>query len=177
MSEHEASGLQPAGVFEKVAAKAKKAVGRLIGNDDLTEEGELQQAKIETASEAARLASDAEQRQREADLAAEVESNRIEQQRVHAELSVAEREAQVEREHEAADAAVDDEFSRRTAEVNDQARQDVETIRQEEGAVAATRFDGAVEATAIAQEANRTEATADALHDAQHELERQQTGE
>ena len=177
MSEHEVSGPQPGGVFEKVAAKAKTALGRLSGNDDLAEEGELQQAKVETASEAARLAADAEQRQREADVAAEVEANRVERQRIDAELSVAEREAQLEREHKAADAAVDHEFARRAAEVSDHARHDDETIRHEEGAVAATRIDGALEASAIAQEANRAEATADALHAAQHELKRQQTGE
>jgi uncharacterized protein YjbJ (UPF0337 family) len=40
-------------MFEKVAGRAKAVVGRLIGNDDLAEEGELQQAKAQSAKEAA----------------------------------------------------------------------------------------------------------------------------
>jgi uncharacterized protein YjbJ (UPF0337 family) len=177
MSEHETPGLHPGGLFEKVAAKAKKAVGRLTGNDDLAEEGELQQGKVDAASEAARRAAEAEQRQREADVAADIEANRIEQHRVDAELLVAERDAQIEREHKAEDAAVDHDFTRRTAEVRDRARRDDETIQQEERVAAAARLDGALDAGAIAHEANRAEATANALHDAQHELEREQTGE
>jgi uncharacterized protein YjbJ (UPF0337 family) len=177
MSEHDTSGVQPGGLFEKVAAKAKKVVGRITGNDDLSEEGELQEVKVDAASDAARRTAEAEQRQREADVAADVEANRIEQERVDAELMVAERDAQIEREHKAQDAAVDHEFTRRSAEVRDQARHDEETIRQEERVAAATRIDGALDADAIAHEANRAEATADALHAAQHELEREQTGE
>src|SRR6478672_12300184 len=97
MSEHETSGIQPGGLFEKVAAKAKKAMGRLTGDDDLVEEGELQRVKVDAASEADHRAAEAEQRQREADVAADVEANRIEQQRVEAELLAAERDAQIER--------------------------------------------------------------------------------
>jgi uncharacterized protein YjbJ (UPF0337 family) len=177
MSEHDTAGVQPGGLFEKVAAKAKQVVGRITGNDDLAEEGELQEVKVETASEAARRAAEADQRQREADVAADVEANRVEQQRVDAELLVAERDAQIEREHKAETAAVDHEFTRRSAEVRDQAHQDDETIRQEERVAAATRIDGALDADAIAHEANRAEATADALHATQHELEREQNGE
>ena len=176
MSEHEMSGSPSGGLFEKVAAKAKQAVGRLTRNDDLAQEGELQEVKVDVASEAARRAAEAEQRQREADVAADVEANRVEQLRVDAELSAAERDAQIEREHKAQDAEVDHDFARRAAEVRDRARHDDETIRQEERAAAATRLDGALDADAVAHEANRAEATAEALHDAQHELERKQTG-
>jgi uncharacterized protein YjbJ (UPF0337 family) len=177
MSEHQTSGSHPRGLFETVAAKAKKAVGRLTGNNDLAREGELQEVKVEAASEAARRAADAEQRRRETDVAADLEANRVEQQRVGAELLVAERDAQIEREHKAEHAAADHEFNRRSAEVRDRARRDDETIRQEERVTADTRLDGALDAVAVAQEASRAEASADALHTARHELEREQTGE
>ena len=177
MSEHEVPGQRSSGVFEKVAAKAKKTVGRLMGNQDLTEEGELQEAKAETAEDATRLTTEAEQRQREADVAAEQEANRIEQERVQADLARAEREEQIERDRKVEEARVDNESARRRAAVNDQARHDDEMIEHGEQATVAARIDGALEATAISQEAKQAEAAAEALDAAQRELERQQTGE
>ena len=75
------------GVFDKLVGKAKEAVGNLLGNDDLAEEGSLQREKADAAEEAARRQAAAEQAEREAALAAEQEENRIEQRRVQAELA------------------------------------------------------------------------------------------
>ena len=175
MSEPKASG-RSSGLFEKVAAKAKQTVGRLIGDQDLAEEGELQQTKAETAADAARLTAEAEQRKREADLAAAQEANLVAQQHADAELARLERQEQVEREHHAQQAHVDQQFARRQAMADDQARRDDEAIKQEERAIVAARIDGAVEAAEISQEAKEAEAAAAALDAAQQELERQQTG-
>jgi uncharacterized protein YjbJ (UPF0337 family) len=177
MSEPEAPSPQAGDVFKKVAGKAKKAVGRLLGNDDLAVEGELQEAQVETSSQAARLAADADQRQREADLAAQVDSNRVEQERIDAQLLAEQREAQIERENEAAQAAVDQEFARRGAQVTNEAHRQDEVIHRRERVAEATRLEGALDAEALAQEADRAAATAEALQDAQHELERHETGE
>ena len=64
------------GTLTKLTAKAKQTVGRLIGDRDLAAEGELSEARVEAANDAARLTADAEQRQREADLAAAEECYR-----------------------------------------------------------------------------------------------------
>lgn len=177
MSEPEASGLHPSGLFDRVAAKAKKTAGRLIGNQDLTEEGELQEAKGQTAVDAARLDAEAEQSRLEAEVAADEEANRLALQRADAELSRIEREEQLDREHASAEVQVDREFARSRDAVGDQARHDDNVITHKEQVAAATHVDGVLDAAAIAQEAKQAEAAAEAFKDAQRELERQKNGE
>lgn len=177
MSEHEPSSLHSSSLFDRVAAKAKKTAGRLTGNQDLAEEGELQEAKAQTAADADRLSAEAEQRRLEAEVAADEEANRIAAERADAELARIEREEQLERSQKAAEAEVDREFARRRADVVDKARQDDRFITEEEHEVVATTLDGALEATAITREAEQAEAVAEALEDAQRELEREKNGE
>jgi uncharacterized protein YjbJ (UPF0337 family) len=165
------------GLFEKVAAKAKHAVGRLIGDEDLVEEGDLQQARSETEADAARLTAEAEQRQRETEVAAAQEANVVAQERADAELVRLEREEQVERELSTQQAQVDQEFARRQALVDDEARKDEQAIEQDERLIVAARIDGAVKAVDISQEAKEAEAAAAARDTARRQLERQQTGE
>jgi uncharacterized protein YjbJ (UPF0337 family) len=143
-------------VFDKVAGRAKAVVGRLFGNDDLAEEGELQQAKAQTAKEAEALMDEAEQRNREAELAAEQEANRIEAQRAEVELAKIEQRAANSR-----------------AIVSDQSQHDDDVIRQREHAAVAAHVDGVIEAAAIKQEAKQAESVANALETAQRELERE----
>jgi hypothetical protein len=177
MSEAEASGLHPSGLFDRVAAKAKKAAGRLIGNQDLTEEGELREAKAQTAVDAARLDAEAEQRRLEAEVAADEEANRLALQRADAELSRIESEEQLDRAHDSAEAQVDREFARRRDAASDQARHEENVVSDEERVAATTHLDGVLDAAAIAQEGRQAEAAAEALKDARRELEHQKNGE
>jgi uncharacterized protein YjbJ (UPF0337 family) len=177
MTEHDPSGLRASSLFDRVAAKAKKTAGRLTGNQDLTEEGELQEAKAQTAAEAARLGVEAEQRRLEAEVAADEEANRVALQRAAAELARVEREEQLDQEHKAAEAQVDQEAARRRAAVDEKADHDEELITEDEQVAAVTTLDGALDAVAIKQEAKQAEAAAEALNDAQRELERQQNGD
>jgi uncharacterized protein YjbJ (UPF0337 family) len=173
MSEQE--NIQHAGgsVFEKVAGRAKAVVGRLVGNDDLAEEGDLQQAKAQAAKEAALLMDEAEQRDREAELAAEQETNRIERQRVEAELAEIEREEQIERERRGELKKIEQQAARSRAIVSKQARHDDEVLRQREQDAVAAHVDGVIDAAAIKQAANQAEAVADALESAQRDLARE----
>ena len=173
MSEQENRQHAGGSVFEKVAGRAKAAVGRLIGNDDLAEEGELQQAKAQTAKEAAGLIDEAEQRNREAELAAEQEANRIERERAEAELAGIEREEQIERERLGEITRVEQQAARSRAVASDQARHDDEALQQREQAVVAAHIDGVIEAAAIKQDAKQAEAVADALEAAQQDLARE----
>jgi uncharacterized protein YjbJ (UPF0337 family) len=177
MSEQDNAPRAGTGLFEKVAGCAKATIGRLLGNDDLAAEGALQQAKAETAEDAAHLMAEAEQREREAELAAEQEANRIERQRIEAELSNTEREEQIRREHRDEDADIERRVSRARAAVADRAEREEELIEQREREVTATYLEGAVEAAAVMQEAKQAEATADVLGAVQRDLENEQNGE
>ena len=88
-----------------------------------------------------------------------------------------EREEQLDREHAAAEAQVDREFARRREAASDQARHDQNLITDEEQAVAEAHVDGVLDVAAIAQEARQAEAAAEALKDAQRELEHQKNGD
>jgi uncharacterized protein YjbJ (UPF0337 family) len=160
-------------VFEKVAGRAKAVVGRLLGNDDLAEEGELQQAKAQATKEAAVLIDEAEQRDREAEIAAEQEANRIERERVEAELAGIEREEQIERERRGELAKVEQRDARSRAIIAEQSSHDDDVLRQREQAVVAAHIDGVIEAAAIKQEAEQAAAVADALEAAQRDLVRE----
>ena len=173
MSEQESPQHVGGGVFEKVAGRAKAVVGRLIGNDDLAEEGELQQAKVQTAQEAAVLSDEAEQRDREAELAAEQEANRIERERVEAELAEIERDEQIERERHAEITKIEQHAARSRAVASDQAGHDDDVLRRREQAIVAAHVEGVIEADGLDQEARRAEAAADALEAAQRDLERE----
>ena len=94
------------GLFDKLARKAKQAVGRIAGNHDLAEEGSLQAQKANTAIEVTRLQAEADQAEREPEVAAERERNQVEQARVEAEIAERGRTEQIAGEERAAKADV-----------------------------------------------------------------------
>jgi uncharacterized protein YjbJ (UPF0337 family) len=173
MSEQESTQHAGDSVFEKVAGRAKAVVGRLLGNDDLAEEGEMQQAKARAATEAAVLMDEAEQRDREAEVAAEQETNRIERERVEAELTRIEREEQIERERRGELTKIEQRDARSRAIIAEQSSHDDDVLRQREQLVVAAHIDGVIEAAAIKQEAEQAVAVADALEAAQRDLVRE----
>lgn len=169
---HDTSG----GVFDKLAGKAKQAVGTLVGNDALAREGELQEKKVDTAQEAKILATEADQAERQSALTAEQEANRLDQQRVQAELDERARLAQIDRDEQDAKAAVAQEAARREAAVERQEQLEEAVLDRKEVDVVAERIDGAQEAAEIAEEARNAEAAAEALQAAQRDLEQKTTG-
>ena len=157
------------GVLDKLAGKAKQVVGNIVGNETLAEEGSLQERKADTALDATRLAAEAEQAEREADLAAEQEQNRLDQARVEAELAEQTRADQIEREEAAERAAVADEAARKEAAAAQAAQAEQARLDRKQAEVVADRIDGAQKAAQIEQDARRAEATADALDAAQQQ--------
>ena len=164
------------GVLDKLAAKAKQAVGSLVGNETLAEEGALQERKADTAKDATRLTAEAQQAEREADLTAEQEENRLEQARIEAELAEQTRADEIEREERAERAAVAADVARKEATAAQQEQAEEARLDRQEADVVAERIDGAQEAAEIDEDARRAEAVADALDAAQRNLDQQTTG-
>lgn len=164
------------GVVDKLAGKAKQAVGRIVGDENLAEEGALQERKADTAKDATRLTAEALQAEREADLAAEQEANRLEQARIEAELAEQSRADEVEREERAERAAVAADIHRKEAIAVQQEQAAEARLDRKEGDVVAELIDGAQEAAEIDEDARRAEAAADALDAAQRNLDQHTTG-
>ncbi len=164
------------GVLDKVAGKAKEAIGDLAGNDELAEEGQLQQARAETAAEAQRLATEAEHAQEEAELAAAQVTNRIERERLDAELTAEAQEERAERERHGAQAAVERAAAREEALVEHQADAGEAVLDLAEHEVAVDQVETAATAARIEQDAARAEASADALDAAQANIDQRATG-
>jgi uncharacterized protein YjbJ (UPF0337 family) len=163
-------------VLDKLAGKAKQAVGHIVGNETLAEEGALQERKADTAKHATRLTAEAEQAEREADLTAEQEQNRLRQARVQAELAEQTRADEIEREARAERAAVAAEAVRKEATAAQQEQAEESRLDRKEVDVVVERIEGAQEAAEIEQDARRAEAAADALDAAQRNLDQQTTG-
>ena len=161
------------GVLDKLAGKAKQAVGNIIDNETLAEEGALQERKADTAKDATRLIAEAEQAEREAELTAEQEHNRLEQARVEAELAEQTRVDEIERQEQAERAAIAAETARKEAAAAQQEQAEADRLDRKEVDVVAERIDGAQEAAEIEQDARRAEETADALDAAQRNLDQQ----
>ena len=129
-------------MLDKITAKAKQVLGRLSGDDDLSEEGQLQEQKTRAADDAARLATEAEQAEEAAAIAAAEEANRLELERVQAQQDEIARQAQIDRERLASEAEV-----------------------------AAEHTEALEEASKLEKEAVRARETAEALKGAQTNLE------
>lgn len=92
------------GLVDKLAGKVKAAAGNIVGDRDLAEEGELQQAKGARADEAARLEAEVEHAADETRTKAELESHAVEQARLQAEIDETERLDDIERQRRAEEA-------------------------------------------------------------------------
>ncbi len=161
------------GVIDKLAGKAKQAVGNLVGNDDLAAEGELQEEKAAAAKDAARLELEAEHAEREAEVAAEQERNRVEQLRVESELADRARDEQIERVASAEKAEAARLAARKEAVAADLERQDEAEVARHQVEAVAERIDGAQEVAEVEAEAQQAEAAAELLDAAQQNLDQQ----
>lgn len=163
------------GLFDKLAGKAKQALSKVTGNDDLAEEGSLQVQKAETAVEAARLQAEADQADREAELAAERERNQVEQARVEADLAERDRADQIARGEQAAKAEVAQHDARKHEAAAAKDRAEASALEREEVDALADRIDGTQEAAEIDAEARQAENVAEVLAAAQENLNQKTT--
>jgi uncharacterized protein YjbJ (UPF0337 family) len=159
------------GLVDKLAGKVKAAAGKIAGDRDLAEEGELQQAKGARADEAARLEAEAEQAADETRTKAELESHAVEQKGLQAEIDEAERLDDIERQHRVEEA--------RAASLADK-RSDVAGRLEEAEQSALDRQEQAVEveealaerrADEIERQAAQSERAADTLDAARRNIE------
>ena len=164
------------GLLDKLAGKTKQALGKVTGNEELIDEGALQTQKAKTTAEVARLQAEAEQAEREAELAAAQETNRVEQARVEADLAERERTGQIARDEQVAKAEVAELDTRKHEVAAAQERAEEAALRRKEVVAMNERIDGAHEAAKIDAEARQAEAVADALDAAQQNLNQQSTG-
>lgn len=171
MTHSEGTNASGNSVFDKVAGKAKEVVGAVIGDEDLAQEGELQQEKARAAKAAVELTAEAEQREAEAELKAEITQNRLEQQQVAADLAERTREQQLERERAATQAAVDREALEREAAVRREQLAAERAIDAQETEVVVDLVEDVSAAKEIEREAKQAEQAAEALSSAQRNLE------
>lgn len=164
------------GLLDKLAASAKKAVGRVVKNDDLVEEGALQAQKADVALETARLEAEAEQAERRADLAAEKAQNRVDQARVQAELDERARTEQIERDEQAAKNKVAELEARQQQVVVEKELTKQTALEGQLMDAAVERVHGVREAAEIDAEARHAEKVADVLDAARANLDQQTTG-
>jgi uncharacterized protein YjbJ (UPF0337 family) len=159
------------GLVDKLAGKVKAAAGNVAGDQDLAEEGKLQQAKGARADEAARRAAEAEQAADETRTKAELESHAVEHARLQAEIDEAERLDDIERQRHAEEA--------RAASLADK-RSDVAGRLEEEEQSALDRQEQVVEveealaqrrADEIERQAAQSERAADTLDAARRNIE------
>ena len=102
-----ASDPAASGMFDRLAAKAKQALGHLSGNTDLAEEGQLQEQKVEGCRRCGPPRHGSRAGREAAAIAAAEEANRLKVQRVQAQQDEVARQAQIDRERLAADAEAD----------------------------------------------------------------------
>jgi uncharacterized protein YjbJ (UPF0337 family) len=160
-------------MLDKITAKAKQVVGGLTGNDDLAQEGQLQEQKTKAADVAARLATEADQAEEAAAVAAAEEANRLELQRIQAQQDEIERQAQIDRERSAAEADADRQAAAQKTAATRQAQLDKALIDRAEADVAAEHTQALKEASQLDREAVRAREAAEALEGAQTNLEQQ----
>lgn len=142
------------GVFGGIAGKIKQVAGAVTGNDELTEEGLLQQKEAEARKEAAARDAVAEQERREADAEYAARRPQVEQAKARVAVEEARKEAELEREREAAKAQVDAEIDRREDVVEQVGDAEQRRLAAQEAAAAREHAEDVADA-------RRTEAMAD----------------
>lgn len=150
---NDTAGQARTGLLETVTGKAKEIAGALTGNDELTEEGQLRQAKAAAQREASASDALAQAKAEQATAQLREDTQRAEQQRRAAHAEAEDRARRVS--HAAA---------------AEQASIDAEAAQREEAEQAQARKQGAAELARNAEHAQRTRATADAHErDGQHQ--------
>lgn len=144
------------GLVDRIAGKSKEIAGTLVGNEDLKDEGRIQQRKVQADTDAAKADSEARLREAEAELAIEQTELEIERQRMDIETAQEEADTQIEFDRHAELVRVEEETrqqkyeSRRLKGVQETSTDMAEAValrqHQIEEAGAARTEDAAVEA-------------------------------
>jgi uncharacterized protein YjbJ (UPF0337 family) len=154
------------GLLDRVAGKAKEIAGGVLGNNDLRDEGRLQQAKVEAGAEARDAAEAAERQAAKADLTTRERELEVERHRIAAEEAEAVEREQLERQRALAHANVEREAQLREAAVERQAEAQQAAIDRKEAGALADRLDAEAAARQTEQQAEQAKRTAAALDNA-----------
>lgn len=111
------------GFVDRVAGKAKEAVGSIVGSDSLKENGQLQQAEGEARRAAAELEKDAIQREATAKADYEADRQVIQGEQASIAQERLTREQQIERDKAQVERKVDDATNRQRSEVSQETAQ------------------------------------------------------
>ncbi|MDQ1368922.1 MAG: hypothetical protein QOF20_1275, partial [Acidimicrobiaceae bacterium] len=95
------------GLLAKAVGKSKEVAGSVLGNEDLKQEGQIHQQKVEAEKDAAKAEAAAQQREAEAAVAVDQRQLEAERRRLDAELVQEHQEDQIERTHRAKIAAAE----------------------------------------------------------------------
>jgi phosphoglycolate phosphatase-like HAD superfamily hydrolase/uncharacterized protein YjbJ (UPF0337 family) len=155
---------EPAGgLVGRVAGKAKEAAGELLDHDDLAREGRLQQASVDAEQEAGQREAAAARERDAAEREAERTRIEAERARLRTEVEASEREQQIEQDRRTAEQRAEAEASQRKRQAEVQGQGERAVAAQAELTAEQERVEAAQRAAALERQADRHEATADAV--------------
>ena len=154
------------GFVENVAGRVKEVVGIVLGDDRLTAEGQVQQAKGEELREAAASDAIAQQQRQRAEKEFAEQERVIRQRKAEVAREEAAREAQIEQEKAAAKAQVNRDAAARKAEAERKAEVDRAKVQRQQAQVAAKRSAKVQKVSQKRKAADAARTTAEVLEDA-----------
>ncbi len=163
LNDQEHSEQTTGGTVGALAGKAKQVVGSLVGNKDLAREGRLQQAQAVAEAEAARRASEAKQREHEADLTDQKTEIDLERQRLQNQLAEREREQRIERDRRDAERETQAKAQREQADAERQRKAQDAAADGAEQRAEQERLEVAKEAIGLEQQARAAESKANTI--------------
>jgi soluble cytochrome b562 len=151
------SSWPPAVAFEDFEAGVKQVVGSILRDEELVEEGRVQQAKVTELRRAVELEVQADQKRAAADRELREQLARAEDERKRAEQEALRREQVVQRDKRAAEQRVDREVSEKATTIAATAQRTAKRVTAAEREAKLTRIDQ--ESTAVAQQRRAVRAT------------------
>ena len=154
------------GLVENVVGKAKEVVGIVMGDDRLTTEGQVQQAKGEELREAATNEAIAQQQRERAEAEFAEKERKVRQRKAEIARDEAAKEARIEQEKAAAKAQVNREAAARKAAAERTAEVEQAQVDRQQAQVVAKRASKVQKATQKRKAADAARTTAEVLEDA-----------
>ena len=154
------------GLVENVVGKAKEVVGIVMGDDRLTTEGQVQQAKGEELREAATNEAIAQQQRQRAEQEFAQKERTIRQRKAEIARDEAAKEARIEQEKAAKKAQVNREAAARKAAAERTAEVQEAQVDRQQAQVAAKRASKVQKAAQKRKAADAARTTAEVLEDA-----------
>jgi soluble cytochrome b562 len=159
----------PAMAFEGFEAGVKQVVGAILRDEELVDEGRIQQAKVTELRRAVELEVRADQKRAAGDRELREQQARADEERKKAEQDALRREQAIERDQRAAEQRVAQELGKKAAAIEATAQQRDKRVTAAEREASLTRVDQ--ESTALKQQRRAVRAKK-AAGDASDELER-----